>query len=161
MWQSVLSLLLLLVVANGAPIIAARLFRSTAEMPVDLGARLADGQPLLGSSKTWRGLAAALLAGALCAPPLGFTVTFGLVFAALAMAGDLFASCVKRRRGLLPSDQSLGLDQLPEALLPCVYAVWVLGLPWWWVLLLPLLFMALELLVSKPLYWLRIRKRPY
>jgi CDP-diglyceride synthetase len=161
MWQTIVALVALLVVANGAPILAARLFRSTAEWPVDFGVRLGDGLPLFGTSKTWRGLAAALLLSALCAPLLGYSPGFGLAFAGLAMVGDLFSSFVKRRRGLQPSDQSLGLDQLPEALLPCIYAVLVTGLPWWWMILLPVLFMVLELLVSRPLYYLKIRKRPY
>ena len=86
---------------------------------------------------------------------------FSLVFASLTMSGDLLSSFLKRRGGLNPSDQCLGLDQLPEAVLPCIYAVASTGLQWWWVLLLPLLFMLLELLVSRPLYQLKIRKRPY
>ena len=59
MWNAILDILVLLVVVNGAPIIAARLFGSRYDAPVDLGARLPDGRPLFGSSKTWRGLAAA------------------------------------------------------------------------------------------------------
>lgn len=161
MLASAFNIILLLVVVNGAPILAARAFGSRGQLPVDLGRLLADGHPLFGSSKTWRGLVAAALAGALCAPLLGFSPSFGLLFAALAMAGDLFSSFCKRRRGLAPSDQSLGLDQLPESFLPVLYAVPVTGLPWWWLFLLPALFMVLELLVSRPLYWLKIRKRPY
>ena len=161
MWQGALEILALLVVANGAPIVAARIFRSVAAQPIDLGRSLSDGQPLFGASKTWRGVTAALLSCALCAPLLGFTPAFGLLFAALTMAGDLFASFVKRRRGLAPSDQALGLDQLPQALLPSLYAVVVTKMPWWWILLLPASFMLLELLVSRPLYLLKIRKRPY
>jgi CDP-2,3-bis-(O-geranylgeranyl)-sn-glycerol synthase len=92
---------------------------------------------------------------------LGYTVQFGLVFASLAMAGDLFSSFVKRRRGMAPSDQCVGLDQLPEAALPSVYVVAVTALPWWWAILLPLLFTFLQLVISRPLYWLKIRKRPY
>jgi CDP-2,3-bis-(O-geranylgeranyl)-sn-glycerol synthase len=135
--------------------------RSRFAQPVDFGVRLADERPLFGTSKTWRGLAAALIASALCGPLLGYSVGFSLVFAALAMLGDLVSSFLKRRRGLAPSDQCLGLDQLPEAILPCAFAVPAAGLPWWSLILLPLVFMALELLVSRPLYRLRIRKRPY
>ena len=156
-----LQILLMLVAVNGAPILAARAFRSAGSQPLDGGFRLADGYPLFGSSKTWRGLAAALLAACACAMLFGLGIRFGLVFGLLVMAGDLLSSFVKRRRGLAPSDQSLGWDQLPEALLPSAYAVAVCGLAWWWVLLLALLFMGLELLVSRPLFWLKIRKRPY
>jgi len=92
---------------------------------------------------------------------LGYSIQFGLVFSCLAMVGDLGSSFLKRRLGLNPSDQCLGVDQIPEALLPCMYTVTIAGLPWWLVILVPLLFMALELLVSRPLYHLKIRKRPY
>jgi CDP-2,3-bis-(O-geranylgeranyl)-sn-glycerol synthase len=161
MWQLVLEILALLFVANGAPILAARAFKSTAAWPVDLGAQLADGNPLFGASKTWRGLVSALLACALIAPLLGFTALFGLIFASLTMAGDLLSSFVKRRRGLAPSDRSRGLDQVPEALLPCLYAVPEAGLPWWCLILVPLLFTLLQILVSLPLYLLKIRERPH
>jgi CDP-2,3-bis-(O-geranylgeranyl)-sn-glycerol synthase len=161
MWQPVLEILALLFLANGAPILATRAFRSAAAWPVDLGARFADGKPLFGKSKTWRGLAFALLACALFAPLLGFTAVYGLVFAALTMTGDLLSSFVKRRLGLAPSDRSLGLDQVPEALLPCFYAVPAANLQWWWVLVLPLLFTLLQVLVSQPLYRMKIRKQPH
>ena len=161
MWNAILDMLALLVVVNGAPIIAARVFGARYDAPVDLGARLPDGRPLFGSSKTWRGLAAAALSCALVAPLLGYSAQFGLVFSCLAMAGDLGSSFLKRRLGLNPSDQCLGIDQIPEALLPCIYTVTIAGLAWWLAILVPLLFMALELLVSRPLYRLKIRKRPY
>jgi CDP-2,3-bis-(O-geranylgeranyl)-sn-glycerol synthase len=161
MWQLFLEILALLLVANGAPILIARVLRSAAEWPVDLGARLADGNPLFGNSKTWRGLVASLLACTLFAPLLGFTPPFGLVFAALAMTGDLLSSSIKRRRGLAPGAQSPGLDQLPEAVLPSLFAVWSTGLPWWCALLLPPLFMLLQVLISQPLYRMKIRKRPH
>ena len=129
--------------------------------PIDFGYQLPDVRPLFGMSKTWRGLAAALACCALLAPLLGYSMSFGVFFACLSMTGDLFSSFVKRRIGLAPSDQCLGLDQLPESLLPCAYAVAYTALPWWWAILLPLLFMVLELLVSRPLYRLKIRQRPY
>jgi len=37
---------------------------------------------------------------------------------AMAMVGDLFASFVKRRLGLISSSQAIGLDQIPESLFP-------------------------------------------
>ena len=42
-----------------------------------------------------------------------------------------------------------------------VFAVLLLDLPWWWIILLPLLFTALQLLLSQALYRLNIRKRPH
>ena len=110
---------------------------------------------------TWRGLVASLVVACVLSEALGFGYLFGLVFGSLVMTGDLFSSFVKRRRGLAPGDQSLGLDQLPESIAPTLYAVAVTGIQWWWAILLPLAFMLLELAVSRPLYWLKIRKRPY
>lgn len=161
MFEVAAEILIMLLASNAAPILVAWLFRSAGDLPLDLGHHLADGRPLFGSSKTWRGFAASLVVACLLSAALGFGYRFGLVFGALVMTGDLFSSFVKRRRGLAPSDQSLGLDQLPESFAPTLYAVAVTGIQWWWVILLPLAFMLLELAVSRPLYWLKIRKRPY
>jgi hypothetical protein len=154
-------ILLLVLVANGAPVLATFLCRSRAAFPLDLGRRLADGRPLFGASKTWRGLAAALMAASLCACILGYDAGFGLIFGALAMGGDLVSSFIKRRRGLSPGARCLALDQLPEALLPAGYAVFSLQLSWWWAILLAMAFMLAQIALSRPLYLLRIRKRPY
>jgi len=43
--------------------------------------------------------------------------------ALMAMLGDLFSSFLKRRMGLAPSCQAIGLDQIPESLLPML-ACW-------------------------------------
>ena len=40
------------------------------------------------------------------------------ILAAASMAGDLLASFLKRRFGLKVHAQAIGLDQIPEALLP-------------------------------------------
>jgi len=159
--ETPLQILAILVATNGAPIIVARVFRTRGRLPVDLGRKLADGRPVFGSSKTWRGLAAALATACAVSFLFGFSLRFGLTFGALVMTGDLLSSFVKRRRGLAPSDQSVGWDQLPESLFPSLYAVSVTGLAWWWAPVLSLAFMLIELLVSRPLFWLRIRKRPY
>jgi CDP-2,3-bis-(O-geranylgeranyl)-sn-glycerol synthase len=161
MTGQVADILILLIATNGAPIIVARVFRSRAARAVDLGKRLPDGEPIFGPAKTWRGLCAAVLVCAMFAVLLGYGFSFGVIFGLLAMAGDLFSSYVKRRLGLAASARFFGLDQLPEALLPSLYAVRVLGVPWWWALLLAAAFMLLAVLVSKPLFWLDIRKRPY
>ena len=156
-----LQILLLLLVSNAAPILTARLFGSLGTWPIDLGRSLPDGQPLFGSSKTWRGLIAVLVTACVSAWYLGLGVRFGLIFGLLIITGDLLSSFCKRRMSVPPSGQCLGLDQLPESLIPVLYAVPAVGIPWWWVIVLPLAFMVIELLVSPPLYWLKIRKRPY
>ncbi len=155
------TVLFLLVVANGTPVLTARLLGEHARQRIDFGRRLADGHDLFGPSKTWRGLLAALATTAIAAALLGHPPAFGAIIAALAMAGDLISSFIKRRRGLASSSQSTGLDQLPESVLPACYAVAMLDLPWWWAAALPAAFMVLEIYLSKPLFKLGIRKRPY
>jgi CDP-2,3-bis-(O-geranylgeranyl)-sn-glycerol synthase len=151
----------MLLASNGAPIVAARLFGARASTPVDFSRRLGDGNAIFGDSKTWRGLCAALLTACILALLFGLGLTFGLAFGCQVMLGDLFSSFIKRRRGLAPSDQSMGLDQLPESLLPALYSCSVMELAWWWALVLGLVFMLLQLLISRLLFLLHIRERPY
>lgn len=154
-------ILLLLLSCNGAPVLVARVMGSHWAAPVDGGRHLADSYPLFGASKTWRGLAAMLVTGGVVSGLLGYGVCFGLLVAALAASGDLLSSFCKRRRALEPSAPCIGLDQLPESALPSWYAVAVLGLPWVYALTLPLVFVLAQLLLSRPLFWLHIRKQPY
>ena len=156
-----LKLLTMLLASNGAPILAARLFGSRANTPVDFNHRLGDGNALFGESKTWRGLFAALITACILALFFGFGLIFGLVFGCQVMLGDLISSFIKRRRGLAPSDRSTGLDQLPESLLPALYSCITMELAWWWAIVLSLVFLLVQLLISRPLFLLKIRKRPY
>ena len=156
-----LKVLLLLMVANGAPILVHRLLGRRFAWPVDGGRRWRDGRPVLGESKTWRGLAAAIAATSAAAPLLGLTVTVGLLAGAGAMLGDLFSSFAKRRMGIESSGFAPGLDQVPESLLPSLMVMPAVGLGAVDVLLLVAAFLVLELLLSRVLYRLRIRKRPY
>lgn len=154
-------LLLLLIAANGAPVLAQKLLRGRWRSPVDGRLRLPDGRRLFGAAKTWRGLAAALLAGTALAPLLGLSPWLGLAAAALAMAGDLLSSFVKRRLGLAPSGRAPLLDTVPEALLPGLALMGPLDLVATDVLALVILFTLLHTLASPLLYRLRIRRRPW
>jgi CDP-2,3-bis-(O-geranylgeranyl)-sn-glycerol synthase len=139
----------------------ARIFQSHGAQALDLGRQLHDGRPVFGPSKTWRGLATALITSCILSMVFGYGLWFGFVFGVLVMSGDLISSFIKRRMNLKSSEQRMGLDQLPESFIPSVYAVGYLGQSWWWAVLLALAFMLLEILISKPLFWLNIRKRPY
>ena len=156
-----LEILALLLVANGAPVLAAHFLGTRWQRPIDGGLKLPDGRPLFGGSKTWRGVISAVGAAALLAAALGYSVAFGMTFGILVVTGDLLSSFIKRRMGLAPSSRSTGLDQLPESLLPSIYAVAHLGLEWWWAPLYALAFMVVEILVSPPLFRLHSRKNPY
>ena len=129
-WPIDLILLLLILAANGAPALLGRWLGQRGAWPVDAGIIMSDGQPLFGQSKTWRGLAAALLITAVCALLAGWSWLLGLAIACAAMAGDLLSSTLKRRRGLAPSTQVPLLDEIPEALFPALVAKAWLGLGW-------------------------------
>jgi CDP-2,3-bis-(O-geranylgeranyl)-sn-glycerol synthase len=83
---------------------------------LDGGRTLADGQPIFGSHKTIRGVAAGIVAGTL----IGFTESLidsrlafaGFMIALGAVLGDLFGAFVKRRLKVEPGRPFPVLDQL-------------------------------------------------
>jgi len=157
----ILKLLVLLTAANGAPVIAKRLLGSRFAWPLDGGRRFLDGRPLLGASKTLRGVLVALIATGLAAFLTGLPLDIGFLVGASAMAGDLFSSFVKRRLKRPASSRALGLDQIPESLLPLISCRASLGLDWGDVLVGTALFLVGEILLSRWLYRLHIRDQPY
>lgn len=129
-WSPLLSLLALILLANGGPLLLALLLAGGSPRPLDGGRVLWDGHPLFGRSKTWRGLAAALVLTPVVAWVLGYRWGLGLTIAVGAMVGDLLASFTKRRLGLASSASVPLLDQLPEALIPALLAKDAMGLDW-------------------------------
>lgn len=161
MIETFIKLQVLLLAVHGAPVLIAYVLGSRGNIPVDLDRCCKDGRPLFGASKTWRGLIGALLVSCVLSQFFHYGLAFGAIFGALGMLGDLFASFIKRRIGLESSARFRGLDQIPESLLPSLYASYSLSLGWIWIVALPLVFMLCEMLISIPLYHLKIRKRPY
>lgn len=157
----VLQGVILLLAANGAPIIASKIFGSCWQEPIDAGIVCADQRRLLGDTKTWRGLFGALALAAGMAIPLGLNALTGLLFGALTMLGDLLASFLKRRRGYVESSRARGFDTVPESLLPTWLLKEHLHLELSGVVLTVLIFFLIEEFVSPILYRLHIRKRPY
>ncbi len=153
--------LMLLAAANGAPVMGRRLLRDRWSWPLDGGVRFVDGRPLLGASKTLRGVVLALAVTAAIAPLVGVSVAIGLAAAAAAMIGDLLSSFVKRRLGLRPSSRAVGLDQIPESLLPALVCHDALALDAGDVAATVVIFFAGEVALSRLLYRWRIRERPY
>lgn len=154
-------LLCLVGVANAAPILAKRLLGERWGAPLDGGARFVDGRALLGPAKTLRGVAAAVLATALAAPLLGLPLETGALIGAMAMAGDALSSFVKRRLGIVPSGRAIGLDQLPEALLPLLAVQGALDLSLVQIVSVVAAFFALETPVARLAFRLGLRDRPY
>lgn len=153
--------LLLLAVANGAPVLAKNLLGNFLARPVDGGALFLDGRPLFGASKTLRGVALSLLATAIFAPFVGCARATGVMIAAAAMAGDLFSSFIKRRLARPVSSQALGLDQVPESLLPLLASRSELSLSALDIAVGVAAFLVLELFLSRILFVLHLRDRPY
>lgn len=142
-WSQILTLLALIFLANGPPALLGLLLGPA--RPLDGGRTLADGRPLFGSSKTWRGLAAALAGTTLGGLILGLHWGLGLKVALGAMLGDLIASFAKRRLGW-PSRASVPLlDQVPEALIPALLAKTELALTWLDLGVLVMAFVLLDL----------------
>jgi CDP-2,3-bis-(O-geranylgeranyl)-sn-glycerol synthase len=67
----VAQLLALLALANGAPVIAKKVLKTTLALALDGGITLADNQPLFGRSKTIRGIALSIVVTTLSAPWIG------------------------------------------------------------------------------------------
>lgn len=158
----ILTCLILLLTANGAPLLARLLpgFQHW-NRPLDGGYRLIDGERLFGHHKTWRGLIAAILLTAPVAWFLNLPLWVGILFALFSMLGDLLGSFAKRRWHIAPGARAIGLDQLPEALLPLLLLKQPLGLGWYSILITALLFMVVVMLLSRIFYYLRIRKNPW
>jgi len=153
--------LVLLGVANGTPIFATRLFGKRFGAPLDGALKLTDGRPLFGPSKTVRGLVLSVACTTLVALMFDFEWITGAGLAAASMLGDLLSSFIKRRLGLRAHSQALGLDQIPESLLPLLLLREHLGLGYADIALIVVVFIVLELLLSRLLFKLHIRDRPY
>lgn len=151
----------MLVLANGAPVIAAKFSGHRWASPVDCGRLWSDGRPVLGASKTWRGLIAGGLSCALFSWWAGLGFWFGLLYGSLGLSGDLLSSFIKRRCGFEPSARALGLDQIPEAALPVILAVYWLPFSGWMALFLVALFALSNVVFSPLLFRLGIRNQPH
>lgn len=154
-------LLLLLAAANTAPLVAKRLLGPRWAWPLDGGRRFVDGRPILGSSKTFRGVLAAVVLCAVLAPVVAVPLPAAAMVAFAAMAGDAISSFVKRRLAIPPSGQAFGIDQLPEALLPLLAVRGLLEVPWAVVAGTTIAFVLLEPPLARLTHRLGLRDQPY
>jgi len=157
----IVKLLLLVGLANATPVLASKVFKHRFAWPLDGGLHFFDGQPLLGPSKTVRGV---LLSVAMTAPGgalLGLGWEVGALTGAMAMAGDLFSSFIKRRMKLPSSSKATGLDQIPESLFPALACQSRLGFSSTDILIIVALFFISERILSPLFYKLDIRQHPH
>ena len=150
-------LLLILITANGIPVILHRCLGSTFSQPVDGGLLLSDGYPLFGYSKTWRGIFSGISGATLVAFPLDLPLLFAMIFATLSLLGDLLSSFIKRRLKRPPSSKFIGLDQIPEALLPLITGAYWLDYDWHTIIIVTLSFFLINLFTPAVLSLLGIR----
>jgi CDP-diglyceride synthetase len=160
-WYCIFQALILLIVANGAPVISSKVFGNRFAKPIDNGINLADGYRLFGNSKTWRGLFSAIFLTTAVAILFGIQPLTGVLFGILTMLGDLLTSFIKRRRGNVDSSRARGLDAIPESLLPLGLLKDSLALNFVEIILIVILFFLIEEFVSPVLYKLKIRNQPY
>ncbi len=159
--QQEMILLFWLVGINGAPILLTRFAGKRFDYPVDCHQLFIDGRPILGPSKTFRGLVSALGMSILIGSVFAMPLLTSLLFGALSMAGDMTSSFLKRRLGLTSSSMALGLDQIPESLFPLLGCKELLGISAGQIFSIVLAFFCVELILSRILFWLKIRKTPY
>jgi hypothetical protein len=159
----VIKVLFLVAVANSAPVFAKRIFGNKFSCPVDGGLILSDGSEIFGKSKTIRGIVVSIASTVLFSSFLGLTFSEGVCVAVAAMVGDLLSSFLKRRLKIPSSGMALGLDQLPEALLPALALRWIHGWPVTFAeaFVIGGLFFMGELIASRLFFALKIRDRPY
>jgi hypothetical protein len=158
---SQLHLLLLLIIANGAPIILRTFMGKRLDLAIDFGYHLADKKPLFGSSKTWRGIIAAVIATSIAAVLIGYPATTGALIGIYSLLGDVLSSFIKRRLGMAPSSMAPLLDQIPESLLPALMLRETFELDLQSIIILVCVFIIMELLLSHIFFKLGIRNRPY
>ncbi len=110
-------------------------------------------------------VAAKLILGKTFSQPLDGGARFGWEVGALigtvAMLGDLSSSFIKRRMGLPASAKATGLDQIPESLFPLLACGLVLPLTILDVVAATILFFVGDLALSRLLFTLNLRERPY
>jgi hypothetical protein len=157
----VLQLLILLALANGTPVAVKKLLGKRFSYPIDGDLRFVDGRPLFGSSKTIRGILFSVLVTSACAPIVGLEWKIGVLIGSVAMAGDLFSSFLKRRIHLPAGGRATGLDQVPESLFPLLACRNALSLTVMDIAVCVVIFFVGEVLLSRVLYKLHIRDRPY
>ncbi|WP_455220104.1 CDP-archaeol synthase [Kaarinaea lacus] len=159
--QDVFVVLLLIIAANGAPILVRFILREYLSLPVDFHRSFFDGKRIFGNSKTWAGLVSIPIMSVTAALILGMETQTGVLIGTGVMLGDLFSSFTKRRLGMKESSMAFGLDQIPESLFPYLLVTPVFDFTLLEIVIGIVSFIVIELLVSRVLFWLHVRKQPY
>lgn len=157
----ILKLLILLILANGTPVILKKFMGHRFAWPLDGGLRFFDAQPLFGPSKTVRGALGAILVATLAGSVTGLGWQIGVLVGSTAMLGDLFSSFSKRRLKLPASSRATGLDQVPESLFPLLACQSALDLTTFEIFAIVVIFFFSEVIFSPLFFRLGVRDHPY
>lgn len=159
--QNIWLLLLVIIAANGAPIVLHKCLGQRFFYPVDMNWIFIDGKRLLGNAKTWLGVTGILLVSVAMSWIVGLGWTTGLIAGFGVITGDLFSSFIKRRLKMRVSSMALGLDQIPESLFPFWLLKYTYHFSFQDIFLGVICFMILELIISHLLYRWHVREKPY
>ena len=117
-------------VANSSPLILRNLLKNYEFTPIDFNKVLSDSERVLGSNKSWEGLAAGVCGGMLVGTSYVFLlgsstwIIYSFLMSVGAMLGDLLNSFIKRRLKIKPGDPFIPLDQLTF-----LYGAYLLAMP--------------------------------
>jgi hypothetical protein len=141
--------LALLIAANAAPVVLAKLARDRGAAPLDFGWVLPDGERLFGSHKTWRGLIAGIAACAGVGLLFDVMPIIGAGSACASLLADAASSAAKRRMHLKPGTEYPGLDQVGEVLVPLALFANPLSLEWREIILVAVAFSVLDIATAQ------------
>ena len=96
---NLIHLLLLIIIANGAPIILRALMGKRLDFAIDRGHRLPDNRRILGASKTWRGVIGAIIFTSIGAVLLGYPAPTGAQIA-MYVVTELLLSIILFKLGI-------------------------------------------------------------
>jgi hypothetical protein len=157
----ILQFTVLLILANGSPVLAKGMFGRRFSYPLDATLILSDGRPMFGPSKTFRGVVSSVVVTSIGAALIGQSVAIGALVGVTAMLGDLISSFIKRRLGWPASSRATLLDQVPESLLPLLACSHFVPLSSLDIALTMAIFVVGDIILSPLLYSARIRDEPY
>jgi CDP-diglyceride synthetase len=155
------TLLVLVSIANGAPVLVKKALQDHLSYPIDARLAFFDGRRLFGPSKTIRGAVVSIALTAAAAPLLDLNAAIGVLVGGMAIIGDLFSSFLKRRLDFAPSSRAIGLDQIPESLFPSLVCLGLLPLSSFDIFIVVATFSVAAITLSPIFYRLGIRDRPF
>lgn len=147
-------ILVILIVANAAPLLSAEFCPKGRRRPLDNGRKLADGNPMLGENKTLWGLLSGIGAGGILSLIFGLPLVIGFLIPGVSLLGDLLTSFIKRRFGLAEGETAYLLDHLLEGALPLLLCKGLFSISWSLSFTILMLFIGCGLLGSMVAKWI-------